>query len=426
MPAKPLIAIVISALLFTPLPSRAADPYQVLHAFIGAGGETPRAGLVFDAHGNLYGSTDTGGAYDGGTVFELTPDAGGKWTEKVLYSFCADPTSDCPDGVVPDSSLIFDSAGNLYGTTAGGGGENHLGVAFELSPTAQGGWTETVLHSFAGQGGDGTYPFGGLIFDSQGNLYGTTIYGGRFGRGTVFELSPGAGGVWTETLLHAFGFNDGGSPNAGLIFDSAGNLYGEGTSGGNPSCNCGIIFRLAPVQPGKWTYRAIHIFNTKNGENPEGGLILDAAGNLYGTTAAGGSHSGCFNGGSCGTVFELQPQPDGPWTEKVLHSFDGRDGSMPIGGVIADAAGNLYGTTAYGGSSACAPPTGCGAVFELSRNAKGQWVETLLHAFVSGQKNPFSRLVFDNAGNLYGTTFSGGIPNSDCGLGCGLAFEVEP
>jgi uncharacterized repeat protein (TIGR03803 family) len=427
MPAKLSVVIAISGLLIMVNPVRAADRYQGLHAFRGTDGGNSYAGLVFDTVGNLYGTTHIGGAYDVGTVFELTPDTNGKWTEKVLYSFCS--ASDCTDGAFPgEAGLVLDSSGNLYGETAWGGGSGHEGVVFELSPTAQGQWTETPLYSFATYGSEGIYPDGGLVFDSKGNLYGTTVFGGSGNWGTVFELTPDGKGGWTATVLHTFEYKDGANPYAGLIFDAAGNLYGVAPSGGGQSCagGCGTAFRLTPSQQGKWSYKVIHFFDGKNGAGPEGGLIFDMAGNLYGTTTTGGAYSGCFNGGTCGTVFELMPRTDGRWVEKVLHNFNGRNGSYPVGGVISDTAGNLYGTTVYGGDVGCAPPIGCGTVFKLSPNADGKWVETILRAFFVEQKFPLSRLVFDNAENLYGTTRSGGIPRSECELGCGLVFELGP
>ena len=213
--------------------------------FNGTDGADPAAGLIFDAAGNLYGTTYGGGTYDWGTVFELTPAAGGGWTEKVLYSFLGGA-----DGFFPAADLIFDAAGNLYGTTGYGGAYDN-GTVFELTPTGGGDWTEKLLHSFSYNlnGMDGTYPQAGLIFDAAGNLYGTTVGGGNYGGGTVFELTPTAGGNWTETVLHNFNRNgtDGADPYAGLIFDGAGNLYGT-TSFGDVYGD-GTVFQLTPVSP---------------------------------------------------------------------------------------------------------------------------------------------------------------------------------
>ncbi len=215
---------------------------KVLHNFgTGVGGLSPQSALISDAAGNLYGTTSEGGTYGGGTAFELSPAAGGGWTETVLHNFNQNGT----DGAFPDAGLVFDAAGNLYGTTSAGG-LYYDGTVFELSPAVGGGWTETMLHNFIDNGTDGVRPEAGLIFDAAGNLYGTTITGGTnycngyFGNscGTVFQLSPTEGGGWTETVLHNFIDNgtDGWQPYAGLIFDAAGNLYGTTILGGTYNC----------------------------------------------------------------------------------------------------------------------------------------------------------------------------------------------
>src|SRR5664280_3872238 len=299
---------------------------------------------------SLYGTTLEGGTYYSGTVFELTPAAGGGWTEKVLHNFNENGT----DGALPRAPLIFDAAGNLYGTTEYGGTyyDSDLGTVFELTPAAGGGWTEKVLHNF-GIGRDGTDPLAGLIFDAAGNLYGTTEYGGTYydsDLGTVFELTPAAGGGWTEKVLHNFVIGrDGTDPLAGLIFDAAGNLYGTTEYAGN--YGAGTVFELTPTAGGGWTEKVLHNFNGTDGEFPYSSLIFDGAGNLYGTTSAGGTYSSCLSGYYCGTVFELTPAAGGGWTETVLHSFgNGTDGYSPSAGLIFDAAGNLYGTTPHGGT----------------------------------------------------------------------------
>jgi len=318
--------------------------------------------LISDAAGNLYGTNSSGGTYTYyGTVFELTPTAGGGWTEQVLHSFNNNGT----DGLYPSSGLIFDAAGNLYGTTSGGGdyscnGSSQCGTVFELSPTEGGGWTETVLHSF-GAGTDGSGPTGSLIFDGGGNLYGATYAGGTSNVGTVFELSPNGSGGWTESVLYSFNNNgsDGNYPYAGLVFDSAGNLYGTTYYGG--TSNQGSIFKLSPNGGGGWTETVLHSFdfnfNETDGAYPTAGVIFDHAGNLYGTTD---------NGGTCnyGTAFEFSPAGGGNWTETVLHSFcnGGADGYRPFAGLIIDHAGNLYGTTSVGGSGTSA----IGTVFEIA------------------------------------------------------------
>jgi uncharacterized repeat protein (TIGR03803 family) len=312
----------------------------VLYSFnAGQDGKYPQAGLIFDSASNLYGTTNQGGTYGYGTVFELARHPGGVWTETVLYSFKGGT-----DGHNPQAGLIFGAAGNLFGTT-NGGGTYGFGTVFELAHTA-GGWTETVLHSFDHNNGkDGIYPSAGLILDAFGNLYGTTNQGGTYGYGTVFEVKRNGGGVWTEKLLYSFNNNisDGENPNASLIFDASGNLYGTTTKGG--ATGNGTVFELTPTGTGGWTETVLYSFGSvPDGNGPQGSLIFDALGNLYGTTYLGG-----VNGG--GTVFELTPAGGGAWTETVLHSFNVTlDGRKPWAGVIFGAAGNLYGTT-YGGGT---------------------------------------------------------------------------
>jgi uncharacterized repeat protein (TIGR03803 family) len=319
-----------------------------LHRFNGGNGNGPVATPIFDRSGSLYGTTLYGGTDDQGTVFELSPDQDGKWTEKVLHSFGG------PDGEGPYGALIFDSSGDLYGTTEYGG-SNGAGTVFELSPQANGNWKEQVLHSFGLQGKDGIWPSTGLTFDASGNLYGTTFAGGnRYngcfsdGCGTVFELSPGAGGKWTETVLFRF-TSGGGNPTSGVIFDGSGNLYGATK---NPAAG---VFELGPGESG-WTYKAIW---GPSGEysNPGGDLTFDAQGNLYGATDD--------------VVFELQPGQN-QWTFAVLQEFNDNNepgGLSPNGGLIFDSKGNIYGTTYAGGTgSGCTGGgglEGCGVVFQL-------------------------------------------------------------
>ena len=275
----------------------------MLHSFgNGTDGQNPYAGLVLDGAGNLYGTTVNGGIHDGGTAFEMTPREGGGWTETVLRSFGGGT-----DGSAPYAGLIFDAAGNFYGTTSSGG-IHGLGTVFEMTPRDGGGWTETVLHSFGNAATqDGSTPGAGLIFDTAGNLYGTTYDGGIHGHGTVFEMAPREGGGWTETVLHSFGnvaTQDGSAPDAGLIFDTAGNIYGTTELGG--IYGLGTAFELSPRQGAGWTETVLHSFgNGTDGQNPYAALIFDAAGNLYGTTYQGGIHP--CNGSGCGTVFEITP-----------------------------------------------------------------------------------------------------------------------
>jgi uncharacterized repeat protein (TIGR03803 family) len=406
------ILLILVATLFA-TSAWAATRERVLYAFNNTDGYQPLGSLIFDASGNLYGTTYEGGANGAGTVFELEPKAGGGWTESVLYSFCT--LSSCTDGANPYFvPLIFDVTGNLYGTTLSGGTYGD-GTVFELTPAAGGGWTETVLHSFANNSTDGYQPASGLIFDTSGNLYGTTGHGGDVcDCGTVFELTPAAGGSWTETVLHSFGHGtDGINLYAGLIFDTSGNLYGPTQNGG--AYRSGTVFELTPAAGGSWTETVLYSFGGTNGANPYGPLTFDAAGNLYGTTEYGGAYSS-------GTVFRLKPKVSGGWTEKVLHNFqnNGTDGYLPDAGLIFDASGNLYGTTPLGGDTC----SNCGTVFELEPKAGGGWTEKVLHNFSDNGKdgiNPQNGLIFDAAGNLYGTTNFGGLHGN-----YGTVFEITP
>jgi uncharacterized repeat protein (TIGR03803 family) len=375
---------------------------KILHSFNGADGSIPSANLISDVGGNLYGTTRSGGTSDYGTVFELTPAAGGSWTEKVLHHFSARGT----DGNQPWSGLILDAAGNLYGTTEGGGTHSH-GTVFELTPKTGGGWTEKVLHSFVA--GDGSYPEAGLIFDAAGKLYSTTISGGTYNLGTVFELAPKAGGGWTEMVLHSFVAADGFWPFAGVIFDAAGDLYGTAEQGGATSR--GTVFELKPKVGGGWTEQVLNSFAGPIDEYPWAGLIFDAAGNLYGTTSGFGDFAG--------TVFELTPTAGGVWTENVLHSFNnnGQDGAFPYAGLVFDGTGNLYGATTGGGTYYQ------GTVFEMMPKAGGGWTETVLHSFNNNGTDgysPWGGLTIDALGNLYGTTAAGGAYNQ------GTIFELTP
>jgi len=377
--------------------------------------------LIFDTAGNLYGTTRTGGSHmcNGsgcGTVFELSPNGSGGWTERVIHNFGAGA-----DGWQPRTSLIFDADGNLYGTTAWGGRYNH-GTVFELSPNGSGGWTEKRLHDF-GYGGDGALPYAGLIFDADGNLYGTTAAGGAGlghctfdqvpGCGTVFEMTPNGSGGWTEKKLHSFSFLNENAvvPFAGVIFDSDGNIYGTTRDGG--AAGEGTVYKLSPNGSGGWTEKVIHNFGLigTDGDAPYASLIFDNAGNLYGTTVNGGPQN-------VGVVFEMSPNGSGGWTERVIHNFgiSGTDGQVPEGGVIFDSADNIYGTTAGGGTY------NSGTVFKMTPNGSGGWTETKLHDFGKGTDGvyPDTGLLFDSAGNLYGATFQGGNYND------GTVFEITP
>jgi uncharacterized repeat protein (TIGR03803 family) len=427
MPSKERLAVFVASFslilgsLTITTPLLAASKEKVLYSFCSvsgcADGSGPLASLIFDTSGNLYGTTVGGGAYGHGAVFELTPKAGGVWTEKVLYSFC--PTSGCPDGRAPQAGLIFGSAGNLYGTTYYGGSEGQqcyptgCGTVFELIPH-NGNWSEKVLHRFCPTSNcpDGGFPSGGVIFDTAGNLYGTAKFGGTYYYGSVFELKP-HNGEWTAKTLHNFNNNgkDGYYPNGGLVMDTAGNLYGTTPWGGTHLCDhgavsCGTVFELI-AQNGKWAERVLHSFDGPDGQGPDAGLTLDATGTLYGSTSTGGTSGD-------GTVFELTSK-GGRWTERVLHNFVNRIYTVYPWQVILDPAGNVYGTTNSDGAY------GVGTVFELIPN-NGKWTEKVLHTF-GGKPDgriPDAGLIRDNAGNVYGTTGAGGAHNG------GTVFKVTP
>ena len=293
-------------------------------------------------------------------------------------------------------------------------------MVFKLAPNPDGTWTESVLHSFTLA--DGADPLCTLIFDAAGNLYGTTFFGGAHNQGTVFKLAPNSDGTWTESVLLSFTGPDGAGPSAGLTFDADGNLYGTTNYGGPAGCTigtgvmCGVVFKLAPNSDGTWTESVLHSFLTSgaDGAGPYAGLTLDAAGNLYGTTVQGGS-AACTDG--CGVVYKLAPSLGGTCTESVLHSFTGgADGAGPWAGLVFDAAGNLYGTAIQGGSAACT--NGCGVVFKLTPTASG-WSETVVRTFLGLAKNPLAPVIFDPKGNLFGTTSTGST-------NFGAVFEITP
>jgi uncharacterized repeat protein (TIGR03803 family) len=327
---------------------------------------------------------------------------------------------------LPTGNLIFDAEGNLYGTTSDGGsgsGGGCCGAVWKLTRNPKGTWTVSILHAFTG-GADGAAPYAGVILDATGNLYGTTSSGGSGacpGCGVVFKLAPNPDGTWTESVLHNFTFGgaDGRYPAAGLTFDAAGDLYGTTEAGG--TYNGGVVFELEPNPDGTWTESVLYSLDRNLGAQgaPGAGLIFDGAGNLYGTTNGNGE-SAC----DCGTVFKLAPNPEGTWTGTVLYSFTGgADGGGPSAGLIFDAAGNLYGTTEWDGAD------GRGVVFKLAPNPDETWTESVLYSFTGGADGayPFAGLVFDAAGNLYGTTFGGGTYSAFCrGFGCGVVFKLSP
>jgi uncharacterized repeat protein (TIGR03803 family) len=394
----PLLFAGALALTATTVPAQTLTP---LYTFTGGSdGSNPYAGLIADASGNLYGTTYAGGGQSNcggcGVVFKVTPTG----SESVLHAFTGSATG---DGQFSVAGLIMDSSDNLYGTTLGGG---KGGTVFKVTPTG----TETVLYPFNGGSSDGDSPVAGLVMDSSGNLYGTTESGGKRGFGTVFKLTP----TGSETVLYSFtGGSDGAYPAAGLIMDSTGNLYGTTPNGGNlngcSDSGCGVVFKVTPTG----TESVLYTFSGGNdGGGPLGGLIMDTAGNLYGTAAQGGDLSVCFAG--CGLVFKVTPAG----SESVVYTFaGGNDGAYPDASLIMDGSGNLFGTASVGGAD------GFGTVFKVTPTG----TETTLHSFTSGSDGAFPHdgLIADASGNLYGTASEGGNA-SDCdGIGCGVVFKLS-
>lgn len=424
-------AVLTAAILLAPGNISASSPAEtVIYSFQSTNdANTPYAGVVADQAGNLYGTTFFGtGRFGQGTVYELSPPTmqGGAWTESILFNFNG------ANGTGPRAPLIFDQAGNLYGTTWLGGSCGG-GVVFELSPPAQqgGAWTQTVLYNL-GCGSTVSLPQAGLIFDQAGNLYGTAETGGTHcvnfgGCGGVFQLvKPIPGGAWTENVLYNFPGSEivfhGPGTEGGLAIDAKGALYGTTVVHGG--AGKGTVFRLKPpTRPGRqWQHSVLYSFKGgSDGMHPRAGVTFDTHGNLYGTTGG----EGVFSCASCGTIFQLTPAPTVPWTETVLYRFQGgSDGSFPASSLIFDGAGNLYGTTKYGGDPSCDQ---CGTVFQLAPPVNGGvWTKTILHAFAGGSDGagPAGGLTIGKDGALYGATTGGG--SGSCLGGCGAVYSVTP
>lgn len=425
----------------SPASKRPAAKEKLIYSFQGGADGAGPGPLTLDAAGNLYGATGGGGIGTGcgggpcGTVFELERTGDG-WKKKTLYSFRG-----TIDGGWPEAGVIFDNLGNLYGTTsvAGPGG---VGTVFRLAPNSKGEWTESVIYTFSFYGTPGRSPQTDLVFDNQGNLYGTTSNGGSGGGcfgdsgcGAVFELTPKADGSWTESTIHSFAPPpDGGNPSSGLILDSAGNLYGMTEYGGTGLCrpfsdqaftnlNCGVVYKLSQ-SGGSWTESIVSNFARGGGHAvfPSGGLLFDKAGDLFGTSLAGGN--------GYGTIFELHPQQDGSWRESDPHLFyglDGREddpngGPTVLGRLVMDEKGDLFGVSLWGGAN------DNGVVFEF-QHRKDVWRPKILFAFPNdsgGSFNLKAGLVLDSQGHLYGSTRSGGIDAACNSVGCGTIYEVTP
>ena len=388
-----------------PFSASYAQTYSILHSFTGGlSGAYPYDGLTMDRAGNLYGTTESGGSADQGMVFKLS-NHNGSWTFTALYSFTGGN-----DGARPYAGVTIGPDGALYGATSVGGLGNPncpgggCGTVYKLTPPAricsrvQCPWTETVLYRFVDSPTGVNYPWGRVIFDAAGNLYGTTVQGGTGGCGSpgcgaVYKLSPNGGG-WVETTIYSFtGQGDGATPYDTLAMDGAANLYGTTYYASIFSGGYGTVFELSP-SGGGWTEHTLYTFQGgTDGGNPEGGVILDSAGNLYGATTE--SNIGVLEG----VAFELSPSGGG-WTYSVLSALSGSVGQD----LSLDSAGNLYGTGIFGGIH------GFGYVFKLT-NSGGAWTQTDLHDFNDEGGDgfgPFSTVVFDAAGNLYGTTNGGG------------------
>jgi uncharacterized repeat protein (TIGR03803 family) len=410
---------VLAAMLSLTVTAFGANKYKILYEFKGTpDGNGPADGVVLK-NGKLYGATNNGGTNGQGTIYELSHAKAG-WEESVLYSFAGGNDGDGPF----TSAVIFDTHGNLYGTTVSGGNDSGCGgfgcgTVYELTQSSNG-WTEKVLYSFTG-GSDGAGPIGGLIVDGQGNLFGTTSQGGyqsgacanENGCGTVFELSPNSDGSWTEKTLYAFTWgNDGLWPLGVLAEDGVGHLYGTTELGGGTGCQgggCGTVFRLTRHSDSTWTEDILYAFSGgSDGAQVNSGLVRDKHGNLYGMTSYGGT-------AGLGNVFELKPS-NSHWKEKILHSFvSGNDGEYPgYGHLILDAAGSLYGTTTHGGVYSQ------GTVFKLTPKPGGHWIEHVIHSFGLDGYNVYSGVTIDKKGNLYGVLTGGGNYAS------GLVYEITP
>jgi uncharacterized repeat protein (TIGR03803 family) len=425
---KNLLRVAILAVLASSvLPVSAQTKTTILNFPGGGRGGPSYSGLVADKEGNLYGTTlGSNLPPTSDVVFKLSR-AGGKWIETVLHVFGTQEG----DGMNPYSTLTFDGKGNMFGTTSAGAGGScspTCGTVYEISPNGVGGWTETVIYAFPATGG--TVPVGGVIMDALGNLYGTTSRGGSVecgwmneisGCGSVYKLTPGADG-WTFTNLYYFHPTltrpDGVEPMGSLYQDAQHNLYGTTAYGG--SGNGGTVFELTAGKGGGYRDSLLYSFVSpyEVGYEPTSGLISDKQGNLYGTTRSGGS--GCNE--LCGTVFEMSPTASG-WQEQTIYNFGqgAFDGFGPqYGNLAMDAQGNLYGVTVEGGNGSCT--YGCGTVYELSPVAGGGWSEKVLYAFQGGAdgEDPYGSVVVDAAGNVFGTTAYGGSQ------GVGTVFEITP
>jgi uncharacterized repeat protein (TIGR03803 family) len=378
----------------------AASTPTLLYSFVGGTqGEYTDTELVVDSAGNLYGTSVQGGKYGSGTVFQVTP-AG---VHTVLHHFMGGT-----DGGEPYKGVTIGPDGNLYGTAVAGGSgscEGGCGVVYKLT-NSSGTWTQTVIHSF--NGSDGSGPGSPVAFDNHGTLYGTTPTGGANGVGVVYQLRPDGMGGWVFKVIHDFtGGADGAGGGAGRLLVTSGvALYGVCTTGG--ANGFGVVYEMFR-QNGAWQFTTLYAFKDQpDGYSPYGALVFDKFGNLYGTTYYGGATP---DPNDVGTVYKLS-HGHGTWTESVLYSFKGgADGANPISSLVADAAGNLYGTTSAGGAASCSG--GCGVIFKMTAGPHGTWNESVVYRF-PGQPRPgfaYNGMVGDSAGNFFGATVHGGKSN---------------
>ncbi len=387
--AKPFTFVLALACCFVLVQTTRAQSFNVIHNFTGGtDGANPMNGLMLGASGYMYGTTSAGGAYNNGTVFRIAPQG----NFQTIYAF-----EGGADGSTPQSFLIEDSAGHLYGTTSAGGAFGG-GTVFRITNN-----TKTILHNF-GSGSDGSAPLGGLVFDRAGNLYGTTSAGGANGNGAVFMLSP-RGIVWGETVLYSFGTGtDGAIPYAGVTLDSAGDVLGTTSAGG--SSGYGTIFELS--KQNSWAETIVYNFtNQDDGAVPYAGLIADGLGNFYGAATEGGSQGG-------GSIFELTPSGSG-WNFTAFQSLPGSGISGTFRNLMLSSNGTIYATTH------CDGQYDAGTVYELVPGAGGTWTYSLLYTFTGGTDGlySYSNLV-TFANRLYGTTRQGGT------YGNGVVFAVFP
>jgi len=420
--ARSLLLTILAASLV--VPCAWGQTFKVLHSF-GAGGDGlwPEGGLAFDGQGNLYGVTQIGPLGNGclgddgcGTVYQLKPNSDGTWTETVIHAFNGS------DAAFPSASPVFDSPGNLYGTTDGqGGAGQYPDVVYQLTPGSNGTWTESILYQFSDNPYGSDSDPGELIFDATGNIFGTTRFGGLYAGGTTFSLNRAAG--WQEQLLHTFDYgDDAGGPFGAITFDADGNLYGTTLNGG--AYNSGVVYKLTKRGNLSWQQTVLYAFAGARDGNAPVGVTFGPDGSLYGVTQVGGNLGSVYCESGCGTVFKLTPNSDGTWTKTTIYAFRGgpHDGAIPVDRLIFDRAGNIYSTTDGGGNSIVPGYSGYGTVFKMTPSSGGQWTESVLHFFTGGLdgSGPIGTLAIDGAGNLYGTAYVGGLYND------GVAWEITP